>query len=174
MSVDLPDLSSPAPAPAAPVPSPAPDRSWSARRTRLLAPLVAAGGVLAATGYVALVDPDHPGHYPLCPFKAITGWDCPGCGGLRAVHDLAHGNLAAAVDQNALVVLLVLPIAVVMWLRWMWRAWTGNPRPAPRVPASRAGRLWTRWSPYAGLVLMVVFTVVRNLPFGHYLHSGLS
>ena len=38
-----------------------------------------------------------PGHYPTCPFLAITGWYCPGCGSLRAVHDLLHGDLAGAV-----------------------------------------------------------------------------
>lgn len=144
------------------------------RRSRLLGPLLAAGGVLAATGYVALVDPNSPGHYPLCPFKAMTGWDCPGCGGLRAVHDLAHGNLAAALDQNALAVVVLLPVAVVMWLGWLRRAWTGPRQGRPEPTPSRVRALWTRWAPYAGLALVIAFTVFRNLPVGHYFQSGLS
>ena len=152
----------------------APDTRWRARRSRLLSPLVAAGGVLLATGYVAVVNPNHPGHYPLCPFKAITGWDCPGCGGLRAVHDLAHGNLAAALDQNALVVVLLIPVAVVMWLGWVRRAWSGKPRPKREAPTSRLGAAWARWSPYGVLLLLLAFTVFRNLPVGHYFQSGLS
>ena len=34
-----------------------------------------------ALGYVGLVDP-HNAHsvYPLCPFKWLTGWNCPLCG----------------------------------------------------------------------------------------------
>lgn len=142
------------------------------RRSRLTGPLVAAGGVLLATGYVALVDPNQGGHYPLCPFKAITGWDCPGCGGLRAVHDLAHGNLAAALDQNALAVVVLIPVAALMWLGWVRRAWTGQERRSE--PSSRVRALWTRWAPYAGLALMLAFTVFRNLPVGHYFQSGLS
>ncbi len=151
-----------------------PDTTWRARRSRLLSPLVAAGGVLLATGYVAMVNPNQPGHYPLCPFKAITGWDCPGCGGLRAVHDLAHGNLAAAVDQNALVVVLLIPVAVVMWLGWVRRAWSGKARPVRKASTSRLGAAWARGSPYAVLALLIAFTVFRNLPVGHYFHSGLS
>lgn len=152
----------------------APESTWRARRSRLLSPLVAAGGVLVATGYVAMVNPNQPGHYPLCPFKAITGWDCPGCGGLRAVHDLAHGNLAAALDQNALVVVLLIPVAVIMWLGWLRRAWSGKPRPERNAPTSWLGVAWARWSPYSMLALLIAFTVLRNLPVAHYFASGLS
>ena len=41
---------------------------------------------------VAAVDPHTSGRYPTCPFHAVTGLWCPGCGGLRAVHDLTHGS----------------------------------------------------------------------------------
>jgi hypothetical protein len=93
---------------------------------------------------------------------------------LRAVHDLAHGNLAAAVDQNALVVVLLIPVAVVMWLGWVRRAWSGKARPVRKASTSRLGAAWARWSPYAVLALLIAFTVFRNLPVGHYFHSGLS
>ena len=42
----------------------------------------------------------------LAEFHAMTGLWCPGCGGLRAVHDLTHGHLVTALHENALVVLL--------------------------------------------------------------------
>jgi hypothetical protein len=45
-----------------------------------------------ALGYVGLVDPHNTNSiYPLCPFKLLTGWNCPFCGGLRMAHDLLHG-----------------------------------------------------------------------------------
>lgn len=138
-------------------------------------PLVVAGGVLAATAYVAFVDPNQPGHFPLCPFREITGLDCPGCGGLRALHALTHGDLGAALDQNLFAVVLVLPLAVVLWVAWLLRCRPGRAAaPAAAAGASRVVALWRRWAPYAFLVLMVGFTVVRNLPGVPYLRSGLG
>lgn len=40
-------------------------------------------------------------HWPLrCPFKLITGLQCPGCGNQRALHALLHGHFAEAVHYN--------------------------------------------------------------------------
>lgn len=134
------------------------------RRTRLMGPLAAIGGLAAATTLIALVDPNVPGHYPACPTKLFLGVDCPGCGGLRATHDLAHGDIAGAWDNNALFVLLV-PFIVFALGRNLVAAWTGRrPKPLPGWVA--------KWGLPALAVLVVVFTVVRNLPFAAYLGSG--
>lgn len=60
------------------------------------------GAVLAgAVGYVGLVDPHRPDAiFPSCPFRLLTGWNCPFCGGLRMTHDVLHGDLAAAIMDN--------------------------------------------------------------------------
>lgn len=60
---------------------------------------------------------------PACPFKTLTGLDCPGCGVTRAGYSITHGDILAAIDHNALVVAGPL-IAVVLWLvatktRWL-------------------------------------------------------
>ncbi|MQS11793.1 DUF2752 domain-containing protein [Streptomyces kaniharaensis] len=106
--------------------------------------------------YVSVVDPNAPGHYPDCPFLAATGWWCPGCGGLRCVHALTHGDLTGALHDNAVAVLLFAVLAV-LWLRWGWAALTGGQGPRISVGARR-------WALIA--LLVVVFTVVRNLPIG--------
>ena len=64
--------------------------------------LMDAGVLLAgALGYVGLVDPHNANSaYPHCPFKWLTGWNCPFCGGLRMTHDLLHGHLAASITDN--------------------------------------------------------------------------
>ena len=65
--------------------------------------------------------------YPRCPFRAFTGYDCPGCGLTRALAALLAGDWHGAVHGNALVVGLapallawtVLQVySVVRWNRW--------------------------------------------------------
>ncbi len=132
-------------------------RREPSRWRRVRDPLVVGALGLAATAYVGLVDPNEPGHYPLCPTKYLTGLDCPGCGGLRATHDLVTGDLTGALDHNAFVVLVLLPLAVVLWVRWLVRSWRGDPPPATPPWWQRPAALW------AFVVVMAVFTVLRNV-----------
>ncbi len=65
-------------------------------------------GGLAAAGAAALVlfcfDPARCAVYPVCTFHQLTGLDCPGCGSLRAMHQLLHGHFLSALHFNALAV----------------------------------------------------------------------
>jgi hypothetical protein len=122
-------------------------------QTTLAGPLGVAALAVAAVGVVAVVDPNEAGHYPTCPFLAVTGLACPGCGSLRAVHALAHGDLGAALGLNLLAVLAVVPL-VVMWARWLRRTRTATPRSS----VAPAAVLWGL------LVVVIAFGVLRNLP----------
>lgn len=115
-------------------------------------PVLTAALVGAATLLLAVRDPHQEGSYGSCPLYAATGLACPACGGLRATHDLAHGDLAAAWSTNALWVALV-PVVVGLWVWWVVRAARG--RPAPALPA---------WSAWVLLAAILVFGVLRNLP----------
>ncbi|MFF9686336.1 DUF2752 domain-containing protein [Streptomyces sp. NPDC014623] len=141
----------PVPGPGLP-PAPAPAAS---RIRRLAAPAGVMAAVVGAFGYVAAVDPNEPGHYPVCPMLRFTGVFCPGCGGLRSAHAFAHGDLAAALGANALAVVGYAVLAVV-WLLWTLRASRGRTLRIGLAP----GYWWG-----IGAVLLV-FSVVRNLPFG--------
>jgi len=136
------------------------------RGRRLLAPLVTLAGSAAALGYLAAVDPNEAGHYPLCPTKAIFGVDCPGCGLMRGTHDLVTGNVSGALDHNLLIAVLA-PLSVVLWVRWFLRAWRGR---SPEV-TYREFRQRNRWL-LVSLVLILAFGVVRN--FVPYLGSGIG
>ena len=50
-------------------------------------------------------DPVNFALFPKCPFLALTGYQCPGCGSQRAIHSLLHLNVSEAFHQNALLVL---------------------------------------------------------------------
>ena len=136
----------------------APQLAGSARVRALRAPLGTAVAALAATAYVGLVDPNDPGRYPTCPFLAVTGQFCPGCGSLRAVHALATGDPAAALGLNVLTVVSVVLLAAI-WGRWTVRSWRGQSRTSV-APA---------WTLYLVLGVAVVFGVVRNLAVGQAL-----
>ncbi|MDA0987372.1 MAG: DUF2752 domain-containing protein [Bacteroidetes bacterium] len=49
-------------------------------------------------------DPLQFGLYPKCIFYSLTGFKCPGCGGLRAINLFLHGNTLESINQNILVV----------------------------------------------------------------------
>lgn len=117
-------------------------------------PLLLGLAALAAAGFVVAVDPAGGGPYPGCPFLALTGHPCPLCGGLRAVHALGHGDLAAAMSANLMVVVL-LALTGADWARRLRGRLAG--RPVRGLPG---------WTFVALGVAFVVFGVVRNVPFG--------
>ena len=51
----------------------------------------------------------------LCPFRALTGLLCPGCGMTRAFCALGHGELRRAIRFNALSPLLYLSF-IIVWV----------------------------------------------------------
>ncbi len=123
-------------------------------RGALRGPLLWLGAVLTGVALVAVVDPNEPGHYPTCPLLAVTGFYCPGCGTLRALHALAHGDVTTALARNPLAVLAV-PVAVWLWARWARARWAPANAPGASIPA------WMQWG---AATLVVLFGIVRNVP----------
>ncbi len=138
-------------------PTPLPEPAPGPPARRLAVPVATLVGVVAAFGYVGGVDPNHPGHYPVCPFLALTGYDCPACGGLRSAYAVAHGHLGTAVHDNVLAV-AGYAVCAVLWALWAVREARG--RPAARTRRVRPGVWWALGT------LVAVFTVLRNTPFG--------
>lgn len=92
---------------------------------------------------------------PPCPFQMVTGFSCPGCGSTRAAHALLHGHLFQAFDFNPLLILF-LPFLAYAGLSKVRMLLFGKKLPGPEIKA------WAVWSIF-GLIL--VFWVVRNLPW---------
>lgn len=120
---------------------------------RLRAALV----VLAVPAAAVLLYFWNPAGFPLwvrCPFHAITGLFCPGCGTLRALHELVHGHVLAAIDLNVLS-MTALPFLAYPFLSEVTFALRGRPLPALRVGP------WWGWLVFA---LVLTFWVLRNVP----------
>ena len=131
-----------------------PAPAGESRRRGALAFVATTAAAVAATATVALVSPEESGHYPTCPFLALTGLYCPGCGSLRTVHALAHGDLATAWDRNPLAMVL-LPFLLVAWVAWGLRLAGVRAWHPSRVPAA-----WI----WGLLVVVLVYWVARNVP----------
>lgn len=96
-------------------------------------------------------DPTRVTFFPPCMFHEITGLDCPGCGAQRALHQLLHGNLLAALHFNAMFV-LSLPLAAWLAPRLLLRGLKGEPI-----------NLNSRWL-WFYVAAWIAFGVLRNVP----------
>jgi len=116
---------------------------------------IVAGLAVAVAGVVVLYFKDPAqGGFPICIFHKLTGLDCPGCGTQRALHQLFHGNFAAAWRFNALAIAL-LPMGV--WLMARELIWLMSGKRLPGV-VTRPSVGWTL------LAVVIVFGVLRNVP----------
>ena len=143
------------PVPAAPSGPPSPEPAERARR-RSVPVAVAIGVTLVVAigaGLLYAFNPAEHALYPQCMMYRTTGLLCPGCGGLRATHQLLHGHLAEAFRLNPMFVLL-LPLAAWFGLDWAWRA---------------AGRRSIWPFRHVGWIIMLAifllgFSIARNVP----------
>jgi hypothetical protein len=110
--------------------------------------------VIGACVLLFFFEPSHYSFYPQCWLHAWTGYSCPGCGGLRATHQLLHGNVLAAFKLNPLFVLLLPAFA------WMFIREIGKHVFKPTLPSPFNNRRfgWTV------TIAVFVFGVARNLP----------
>jgi hypothetical protein len=122
-------------------------------------PALVAAAAVSVCAVVWWCDPTTPGGLlPVCPTKSLFGLDCPGCGSLRMLYELLHGDLAAAVRFNALA-LTALILAIPVYALWV----CGRVR----------GRRLLSWPGYrftapAAIAVLFAWFVVRNLPFGPF------
>ncbi|HTX94106.1 MAG TPA: DUF2752 domain-containing protein [Mycobacterium sp.] len=123
------------------------------------APLLVAATATITCAAIWVGDPTSPnGPLPVCPTKALLGIDCPGCGSLRMLYSLMHGNVLAAARFNAI------GLAAVVLLVWAYLAWTYG-----RVVGRRI-RSWQhhRWAAAVTLSVVVLWFVLRNIPFAPF------
>jgi hypothetical protein len=93
--------------------------------------------------------------FPKCPFRLVTGMQCPGCGSTRAFYQLLHLHPIAAFKFNPLMI-LTLPFIVYGFLGFTRSALMGRPQRRLFIPPIY---LW------AWLFLLIFFWVFRNTPW---------
>ena len=126
------------------------DEEVNRRLTALLIWVTLAAGAT----YIYIFEPGKTGFFPGCPFRALTGFSCPGCGSTRGLHCLLHGDLLTAFELNPLLV-LSLPFLLYALLRYTNAAVRGT----AISPHQLNGKyIW------ALLVVIMSFWVFRNTP----------
>lgn len=116
---------------------------------------IAFTAVAVAVVLLHVFDPATSGIFPPCPVYYLTGWYCPGCGSLRAMHQLLHGHIWAAWAMNPLTVALMPFLAYGLASHLLFEI-RRRGLPQPFLPA-----VWVR----ALCAAILLFGIVRNLPF---------
>ena len=112
---------------------------------------IIAASVAAAAATLYGLSPQEYSFYPRCPFFALTGHYCPGCGATRAAAELLHGNLSAALHFNAAFTVL-LPFVLTYFAMIYWTALRQNRLAWPSVPS---------WSLQLAVAFLAIFGFVR-------------
>jgi len=117
------------------------------------------GSTLAFAGVVCAVCFLRPQTTPLlppCPFYALTGLYCPGCGSTRLLYCLVRGHPLVAFAQNPLAMVVLLPAVVYGLLRQLLTP------SRPLFTGLSARAIWI----FAAVV--VAYGILRNLPFAPF------
>jgi len=140
-------------------PSTGPGAVITSRARALAAPLGGACAVGAATIVLNLTHGRDLGPLATCWFYAWTGLHCPFCGSLRGVAALSHGDIVAALHNNAPVMLL-LGVATLIWGRRLLYAMGGKVIDQPRTKGRANAAMG---------VFFLLFAIYRNTPYGAWL-----
>ena len=111
--------------------------------------------LMAGAVYLFVFEPGKTGHFPVCLFRFLTGYQCPGCGSTRAMHQLLHGHVVAAFMLNPLF-LLAIPFLLYALLRYSVIVMRGG---VPRHNTLSPSFIY-------GLFFVVLsFWIFRNTPY---------
>lgn len=100
-------------------------------------------------------NPDLTAIFPQCPFRLVTGLECPGCGSQRAVHYLLNFNLLSAFRENALLVVSIPYLIGGFFL--------DNVQTSKSCLLNLKNRFYGRTAIWIVFVTIISFWIVRNL-----------
>lgn len=115
------------------------------------------GAAFCAAGAAAVYhwNPENTAFFPTCPIRSLTGYYCPGCGMTRALHQLLHGHIGAALSFNPLLIVAA-PFVTCWIISELFLLLSG--RAGPRIQVSEKF-MWLI------LIGVVTFGIVRNIPY---------
>ena len=107
--------------------------------------------LLAALYLFYYLNPETHSIFPKCPFLVLTSYECPGCGTQRAIHQLLHLNIGAALKYNAFMILAIPFIFLGVW----------------SISKQRNTKLYkTFFGRYSAIVILIIiflYWILRNI-----------
>jgi len=101
------------------------------------------------------VNPNKVNYLPKCPLYVSTGIYCPGCGSQRATHNLLNFNFLGVLNQNVLYIFGLLIIGyhlLISGINYIFSKTIYNYIYHPKTPIVL-------------LIIIVVFWILRNIPY---------
>ena len=99
-------------------------------------------------------NPENTAIYPRCPFKLLTGLQCPGCGLQRSAYCLLHGEWRQAICHNIILFVFLPYLLLLVLTNWF-------------DPNNKYKRLRNfclhNYTVYVCLFILLVWGVVRNI-----------
>lgn len=114
------------------------------------------GAVALLTVVYAFFNPAETPWFPKCPFRLLTGFECPGCGSQRAIHHLLHFDIPAAFAENMLLVVAI-PYLVTGFAFDM-------SHPTNETVLKWRKRLFGTTAIIVILTVIILFWILRNIP----------
>ena len=111
--------------------------------------------LLAGATYLFVFEPGKTGLFPVCLFRFVTGYTCPGCGSTRAMHQLLHGHVVTAFELNPFF-LVAIPFLLFALVRYSVIVMRGGVPRQNTLPAFYI---------YALFFVVLSFWIFRNTPF---------
>lgn len=111
---------------------------------------VAVVGIVLIAVY-GMFDPES-GFFPRCPWKMLTGFDCPGCGSQRAIHALLTGHPAEACRYNLMLPVLMPYALLIIYLELF-----------PRRHQRLRKALTSQTAIWMALLALSLWTLLRNI-----------
>ncbi|MBC8031970.1 MAG: DUF2752 domain-containing protein [Pyrinomonadaceae bacterium] len=109
----------------------------------------------AGATYLFIFEPGRSGFFPICLFREMTGFACPGCGSTRGMHALLHGDVLTAFKFNPFM-MLALPFLIYVLVRHTNAVMRDQPINRNRLDAKY---IWMMF------VAILGFWILRNTPF---------
>ena len=101
------------------------------------------------------IDPATSYFVPKCPFKMLTGYDCPSCGGQRALHALLNGRFYDAFMLNPFLFLVAPYLLAILYSTFS----------KSRVAAAIKPFVSHQTMVYTYIALYLLWWIVRNTEY---------
>lgn len=122
----------------------------------LLKPVLLFVSFITVAGIYYFFDPSRDTFFISCPLKALTGYECAGCGSQRAFHALLHFHFLEAVKFNVLFVMLFFIVICLLLLRI-----SGNDTLIKKFN----GILFGKKTLFVILIIILLFSLFKNTVF---------